>query len=371
MKKMRILFCSEGFIIDGVASFNLYLSAALSNAGHDVAIAGRWAGLKNFRKRHEDHGVRILQTVSVNADSPKLVKKAISFRPDVIITDARRAFPLALKIKLISGAKLVTVFHDSIWNKPDKKNREISTIKNISDGWVTSEKHIFEQMRELSPECPAIMIRRPITDMVNSTPLPSRDPFRVLCLGRLSGYKSPGFRALLENALKLKENIPSLELTFVGGGSRLLLFKVIACKLNRKRGEKFVTIAGTIPDPTDFLEWSTLVCAGATSAIEGLLSNRPVIAFSGYWMGMVRPDLLDYGIDTHFAERRGDILMREHPEKAVEELERVYREWENFNVKENTEIMRNRLEKEFSSKKVARSFEEFFGRIGLENRDNG
>jgi len=363
---MRILFCSEGFIIDGVASFNLYLSAALSNAGHDVAIAGRWAGLKNFKERHRKHGVRIIETVSVPADSPRLIKKALSFRPDVIITDARRAFPLALKIKLISGAKLVTVFHDSIWNKPDKKNREIATIKKISDGWVTSEKHIFEQMKELSPECPSLMIRRPITDMVNSTPLSSRAPFRVLCLGRLSGYKSPGFRALLENALELKEKIPSLELTFVGGGSRLHLFKALAFRMNRKSGEKFITIAGTIPDPTDFLAWSTLVCAGATSAIEGLLSNRPVIAFSGYWMGLVRPDMLDYGIDTHFAERSGDILMREHPEKVVEELERVYREWENLDVEQNTEIMRKRLEAEFSSKKVACSFEKLFGRIGLE-----
>lgn len=366
---MRVLFCSEGFIIDGVASFNLYLSAALCNAGHEVAIAGRWAGFKSFRKRHEEHGVKILQTVSVNADSPKLVKKALSFRPDFIITDARRAFPLALKIKLLSGAKLVTVFHDSIWNKPDKKNREIATIKNISDGWVTSEKHIFEQMKGLSPECPSLMIRRPITDMVNPTPLPSRDPFRVLCLGRLSGYKSPGFRAILENALELKEKIPSLELAFVGGGSRFLLFKTLARRMNRKKGEKFVTIAGTKPDPTDFLKWSTVVCAGATSAIEGLLSNRPVVAFSGYWMGMVSPDMLEYGIDTHFAERRGDILMRQNPEKAVEELERVYMEWEDLKVRQNTEIMKNRLEKEFSSEKVARSFEELFESIGINQQE--
>ena len=41
---MKILFCCEGFLVDGVASFNLYLSSALAEAGHEVAIAGRSAG---------------------------------------------------------------------------------------------------------------------------------------------------------------------------------------------------------------------------------------------------------------------------------------------------------------------------------------
>lgn len=357
---MKILFCSEGFLIDGVASFNLYLSAALVKAGHDVAIVGRWAGFKSFKKRHIESGVKVIDNVSVVPDSKRLIEKALAFNPDILVTDSRRAFPLAIKIKQRSNAKLVTVFHDSIWDKPQKKNREIETIKRFSDGWVTSEKNIFRQMQDLHPQCPSMIIRRPISDMVVSSPLVSRDPFKVLCLGRLSGYKSPGFKAILENALELKNIVPSLQITFVGGGSRLPLFKSIAFKINRRTGENFVSIAGTLVDPNPLLQWSTVVCAGATSAIEGLLSNRPVIAFSGFWMGLVCPDTLQYGIDTHFGERSGDMLMREHPRKSVEELIRVYNEWDQLNLVADTKIMQQRLEEIFSSCKISDSFLKLF-----------
>jgi len=357
---MKILFCSEGFLIDGVASFNLYLSSALSKAGHEVAIAGRWAGFKSFRERHINNGVQIIEDISVVPDSRRLVGRSLAFKPDIILTDSRRAFPLAMKVKKRSGARLVTIFHDIIWDKPQKKNREIETILRFSDAVVTSEDHILEQIKALNPSCPAKLIRRPVTDMVKVSPFPAKDPFKVLCLGRLSGYKSPGFRDLLENAVNLKQSIPSLEMTFVGGGDRTPIYKFMANKVNRRVGQKFVNITGTLTDPNPFFKWSTIVCAGATSAIEGLLSNRPVIAFSGFWMGTVTSEKLQSGIDTHFGERSGDLLMRENPGRSSEEVLRLYKKWEELDLEAQTELMRTRLEKIFSSSLVASSFEELF-----------
>ncbi|MFP4482253.1 MAG: glycosyltransferase [Thermovirgaceae bacterium] len=356
---MKILFCSEGFLIDGVASFNLYLSGALREAGHEVAVAGRWAGFKSFKDRHRQKGVGIIESIGLSPSGGGLPQKAAAFGPDIIISDSRRAFPLAMAVKERSGARLVTVFHDPV-RDDNRRNRSLETIVASSDAWITAEEPIFEQMKALKPPFPARLIRRPITSMMETSPLPDRDPFRVLCLGRLSGYKAPGFRALLDNALPLKEIIPSLEITFIGGGDRLPLFKLTGMKANMRSGETFVRVLGTRPDPNPWIGWSTAVCAGATSAAEAALSNRPVLAFSGYWMGPLLPDSVSRAIDCHFGERDGAFLMRDRPDAAVSGLKKLYETWEPAQIRHQVNETRMLLSQAFDSKKIVRDFLDLF-----------
>ena len=175
---MNILFCSEGFLIDGIASYNLYLSAALAQAGHHTAIIGRWAGPKGFQKRHRQAGVRVMQSLSLTVSSPWIRNQAQRFEPDVIITDARRAFPLAQQIRRLTDASVVTIFHDppAFKNKTDRREKDV--IQG-SQAWVTAEKSIYDDLLQLNTALPVYHIRRPITGMVQPTPVPPQDPFRV------------------------------------------------------------------------------------------------------------------------------------------------------------------------------------------------
>lgn len=353
---MNILFCGEGFIIDGVASYNLYLSAALRQAGHQVAIAGRWAGFKGFQERHRQAGVKVIQCASITIDNVWFVKQAMAFKPDVIITDSRRSFPLAQRIYEATGVKVVTIFHDP----PQLEREGERSIKNImanSHVWVTSEKPIYHELKKINVDLPVHLIQRPITGMCRPTPLPSRDPFHIVCLGRLSSWKSPGLLAIVEKAADLKQAIPSLTITVVGGGRRQVNFWIDAMKANIHMKERFVRIVGTKANPQPFLEQATVVCAGATAAIEAILSERPVVALSGFWMGEVTPENLAQGVATHFAERTGEFYMRDNPYVVIDELINLYRRWDNGKMAKQTNKLRRQLARDFDSQSIAKTFE--------------
>ena len=359
---MNILFCNEGFIIDGVASYNLYLSAALKKADHHVAILGRWAGFKGFQHRHRQFGVQVLQSPPFAVDNPVLIRRGIKFNPDVIITDSRRAFPLAKGIKEKTGAKMITVFHDS--PQLDRKgNRGIDTIQTYSEAWVTPEKPIWEEIQKIRPQIPVLWIQRPISDVVNPTPILPRDPFRVLCLGRLSRWKSPGFKIIIERAHELRRFIPSIEIIVVGGGRRGLNFRLSAWKQNRVCGKRFVKIVGARTNPQPFIQSATVVCAGATSAIEAILSNRPVMALSGFWMGLITENNLASGVSSHFAERWGECYIRDDPDIVIRGLIDLYQSWKNEKIAKNTEKLRTQLALEFDASAISLQFQNLFNEL--------
>lgn len=352
---MNILFCSEGFIIDGVASYNLYLSACLAQAGHNVSIIGRWMGPKGFQQRHRKAGVKVIQFPAFSAQSFWLKKKAQVTKPDVIITDARRAFPLSQQIRDTTGAKVVTIFHDP--PQLDRKgDRGLKAIVQGSDAWVTSEKPIYEELQHIKTEIPKRFIQRPIEGLVNPTPMPPSVPFKCLCLGRLSRWKSPGFKVLVERAIELRAKIPSLEISFVGGGGRLFPFWREAIKANIQAGKRFVHVRGAKTDPQPWIQEASLVCAGATSAIEAILSNRPVMAFSGFWMGLVTVKNLEVGLSTHFGERSGEKYVRDNPNIVFHSLIEIYEKWREEQMATKIRTLRDQLAPHFSSKKVSEQF---------------
>jgi len=363
---MRILFCCEGFIIDGVTSFNLYLSSALAGIGYDVAVIGRWGGLKGFQQRHRQHGVKVLQTFSVTVSNRRLLKMGAGFKPDIIITDSRRSYPFALKLKELTGARVITVFHDPPQHER-VGTRSIVSLIDGSDLWISSEKPILDELQKIENRPPCHFIQRPITSMVHPTPLKNHPPFRVLCLGRLSRWKSPGIRYLVDHGEELKKLIPGLELHVVGGGLKLVEFLLAAARVNRRIGRKTVHVWGTRVDPTPFFEQATVVCAGATSAIEAILSKRPVIAFSGVWMGPVTEENLEYGAKTHFGERDGEvytkmnkqlIYLSKQPNVLADALVEMYNQWDHDVMKRRAEALCDTLYDRFDSHRIGTQFTE-------------
>ena len=356
---MNILFCSEGFIIDGVASYNLYLAAALAQAGHTVAIVGRWAGFKGFQKRHRASSVKVIQNISVTVDNARLIQRAKQFQPDILITDSRRSFPFAMRIKAQTGVKVITIFHDPPQFER-KGNRSIDSITAGSDVWVTAEKAIHKELTVIETEVPRHWIQRPVTGMIQPRPLPAKDPFNVLCLGRLSRWKSPGLRTIVDRALELKRTIPSLTITIVGGGRRQANFFLSAMKANMKAREYFVRIVGTQTDPQPWIQQASVVCAGATAAVEAILSERPTLAFSGFWLGSITPDNLERGIATHFGERTGDFYVREDPDVVIKGLIDLYHRWNQEEMRGRVKALRRQLAPAFDSQTVSERFQTVF-----------
>lgn len=357
---MRVLFCSDAMIVDGVTSFVFHLSTALKEAGHDVAVLGRWAG-KGFQPRLKERGVKVIQCLSPSVSNIWFDKKAAEFNPDVIITDSRRSFPLATRLKNITNAKVFTFFLDSL-EKTDRKGRDIASLVKFSDVWLSAEKPLLEELQKIPTSFPKIHLQRPLKGLFTPTPIPWKDPFRVLSFGRISKFKSAASLSLLHNALYMKKRIPSLEMVFVGGGWRTLKFRMLAAKCNYQAKSEFIRIVGTQIDPQKWIEWSTLVCAGSTSAIEATLANRPVVACTGYYLGLLTPEKFGEAFSTYFAERGGKLLS-EDPDLVVKEILRTYDQWEDLNMNETVNSFRIQVEPSFERENVARKFQAVFEQI--------
>jgi glycosyltransferase involved in cell wall biosynthesis len=357
------LFCCEGFIVDGVASYNLHMAASLKQAGHRVAILGRWLGPGGYQRRHEQTGVEVLGYFASTVVSDHALSMAKRFSPDVLISDARRAFPLALEIHKRLGTPIVTNIMDDPVGK-DKPGRTMGEIHDNSVAWVSPEPRLVAMARALSPAVPLRVIRRAVLpELFPATPIPKRDPFRVLCLGRLSRFKFAGQRAVVKSARRLLETIPSLEITVVGGGWRKWVFMMDAARINVMARRGVVKIAGCRVDPSPWIVASTLVCGGSTCGLETLLSNRPLVAVSGFWFGSVTPENLEEAVRCYYAERDGRFLIQEKPEIILEEIENIYETWDDEKIAARTRVLRERMLPKFSPALAAQDWSELFDEV--------
>ncbi len=318
MSPKRILICCEGFIIDGVASYELHLAASLIKRGHTVGFLGRWMGPHGYQERLRRLGVHVLQYVYPQAECGKAVDLARAFAPDVLVSDARRAFPLAMAVRHALGVPIVTDFFDSPTGKA-KRGRDLATIERESALWMTYEDWIYEGLRKLEPKIPTRRIRRHISsDLLYPTPLQEKG-FHLLCISRFSAYKYMQFVKIARHASELKKAIPDLTIDFVGGGWRQIYLRTAAMQANRVAGERFVRVRGFQIDSQPWFARSSLVCAGATSGYEAMLCGRPVIAFSANWFGLVTSENLEGAKRTYWGERGGEYRFRERDTNAAVE----------------------------------------------------
>ncbi len=358
---MKVLFCSDALVVDGVTSFILHLSTALKEGGIDVAVMGRWAG-KGVQSRLRESGVKVFQCLSPTTGNFWFDRKAVGFAPDVIVTDSRRSFPLASRIKEITGAKIFTFFLDKV-EKTDRKGRDIPSLIRYSDVWLSMEKPLLEELQKIPTPFGKFHFPRPLKGFIVPSPLPAINPFRVLCYGRLGKFKSVTAFSLLEAAGELKRQIPTLEVAFVGGGWRRFLCGRMAAKLNKEAGAPFIKVAGNQIDPQPWFEWATLVLTGSTSAIEAALAHRPVVASAGHWLGLLTTAKVDEAFSTYFAERAGTNLVRENPGVVSQEILDVYEQWNQSELEKSTLSLRSLVETRFERKGAAEEFERIYEKI--------
>ncbi len=354
-KRYRILFCSDALLVDGVTSYILHLGTALARAGYEVAVLGRWAG-KGFQERYRREGMQVFCCPSPGVGNFWFDAKAKAFDPHVILTDSRRSFPLAIRLKKITGKPVVTYFLDNL-EKTDRPGRDVPSLVEWSDVWAVAENPIRRSLLEAAPEMPIFKLPRPLEGIIQGAPPPEKHPFHLVCFGRLSGYKTPGMFRLLEEVDLLEQEIPGFCITLVGGGGwRFWRFKALAAKINRKLGRSCIRAVGTRIDPAPWLEKASVICGGSTSAIEGVLSERPVICFTSHWFGLVTEENLEEALGYYFGERGGHGHFHEPGvlEKVVPEVLRVHREYDS--LYESLSAMARRLQPHFSSEEAVSCF---------------
>ena len=349
---MRILFCSDALTIDGITSYILNTGAALKHAGHTIAVLGRWAGVKGFQKRYRLEGFNVITCPSVSVGNAYFDFRAKHFRPDVIMTDHRRTFPLAVRIKHLTEAPIITYFLDPLW-KTDKKGRDIPSLMKYSDAFTAFEPGILASLHELTQGVPIVEMPRPLDVFFAPTELPARDPFNILCFGRLSRYKTPGIFHMLDNIHAINERIPDFRINILGGGGwRLWKFKLMAHKLNRQLGRTCVNIIGPQLDPRKYIEAANVVFASATSAMEAAYSFRPVIAMCSGYFGRVTPENLSDAEGCYFSERGAS----QDFSGLLDDLFSVYDSYGSSESVRKLQEISGRLGKEFAADETVRVF---------------
>lgn len=349
---MRILFCSDALVIDGITSYILNTGAALKQAGHTVAVLGRWAGVKGFQKRYRQEGFTVITCPSVGVGNPYFDLRAKLFRPDVIMTDPRRSFPLATRIKRLTHAPIITYFLDPIY-KANKPGRDIPSLAKFSDTWTAFEPGILEQLRELGVSVPIVEMPRPLDVLFAPSSLPDRKNFSILCFGRLSRYKTPGIFHILDNIEQIQTHIPDFRITILGGGSwRLWKFKLLAHKLNVRLGRQCVRVLGAQDNPRSHIESANVVFASATSAMEAAYSMRPVIAMCTGYFGRVSSNNLAQAVRSYFSERGA----KEDFSELISDLFRIYDGYNDEGFREDLRKVSCELGKEFSCEETVRCF---------------
>ena len=362
----RVLFCSDALLIDGVTSYILHVGTALKRGGYDVAVLGRWAGT-GFQSRFREEGIKVIQCPSPTVGNLWFDHKAREFDPDVIMTDSRRSFPLATRLKKLLNKPVVTYFLDHL-EKTDRPGRDLASLVRWSDLWAGAEEPILDTLRSASKDVRVCKLPRPLDTAVRPTPLPPKDPFSIVCFGRLSGYKTPGMMYLLNHIDELVKAIPSAKVTVVGGGGwRLMKFRLMATRINRRLGRSCVEVVGTQPDPRPWIERANLVCAGSTSAIEAALSNRPVLCFTGFWLGRLRQNSLDKAMGTYFGER-GGVGHFSQPgflERIIPSIVEVYDEYDSSTFRDELSLIANSIKPLFDSRETLEGFKKITSALDL------
>ena len=355
---MKILFCSDALTIDGVTSYILNVGAALRRAGHDIAVLGRWAG-KGFQARYRHEGMKVISCPSAGVGNFWFDMQAKKFAPDVIMTDPRRSFPLATRIKKITHSPVITYFLDPV-EKTDRPGRDIDSLIKYSDAWTAFEPDILARLHEINPPLPVVKMTRPLDVFFTPCDLHARDPFNILCFGRLSRYKTPGIFYLLDNIARIQEHIPDFMINILGGGGwRLYKIKYLAHKINSSIGRRCVNIIGTQDNPRNFIEKANVILGGATSAMEAAYSLRPVIGMSGRYFGRVTSANLTEGIKSYFAERYGT----DDFSPVLDDVLSVYDSYHDKSFIDDLHEISRRLGQEFSQAGTLDGFEEILSKM--------
>ncbi len=357
---MKILFYSDALVIDGVTSYILNVGKVLKDAGHEVAIIGRWGGVKGFQSRYKEAGMKLITCPSISVGNFYFDICAKRFKPDIIMTDPRRSFPLATRLKKLTGTKVVTYFLDPV-EKTDKPGRDIESLKKYSEVWTAFEEPILKELHEIAPKFKIFELTRPVDAFIKFESLGENENFNILCFGRLSRGKTPGIFCMLDHIEEIINKIPNVKINIVGGsGWRLFKIKLLAHKINSRLGHEYIKIFGTQVNPIKFLREANLICCVASSAMESAYMGRPVIMVGSHYRGLLTPENFDDAIKGFFGERSGVLFEYKN---LLPEIFKVYENYRDEKFRDDLKNISVEINKKFSAGVMLRQFNKIIGSL--------
>lgn len=148
------------------------------------------------------------------------------------------------------------------------------------------------------------------------------DKFRIIYVSRIDKEAAlPGF-LLCEAAEKLSNEIPSLEVLIVGGGSAFEELQDLALKTNGKVGREMIKLTNSRTDVAEFISSSDCFVGVSRAALEAMSMEKVVIlAGAQGYIGVLDENALKLAKSTNFC-CRGEKLPT--ADNLVDDIRKVY-----------------------------------------------
>lgn len=257
---------------------------------------------ENFTIRHspvpfQHHSSSLLYYFGQLLVGLQLILSVLTYRPDFLVIQSGRVFPLFLSPIAWMGVKVIPSYHVVLWPKYKEKTKAMNLVWHLSQrlfqedctAVLSTSKDITEQIKELASgsDRPVIeflsIYQENQFDQVKLPPV-SKEPFNVLFVGRINENK--GVFELLEIAKRFKSKGHTQIIFYLCGTGPDLetlkekvaeagLEKSFVCQGYCKRSELMQMYEQShiviVPTTTDFAEGLNQV------VLEGVLAGRPVI----------------------------------------------------------------------------------------------
>ena len=136
----------------------------------------------------------------------------------------------------------------------------------------------------------------------------SRDKKRVLYVGRIDNEVAHAALVLAENAYRIAEAFPGVQVVIVGAGTAFDELKALAEKSNELAGYKCVTLAGARTDISSFVAMCDVFVGVSRAALEAMAAKRPtVLAGAQGYIGIFNESKLELARENNFT-CRGEII---------------------------------------------------------------
>ncbi|MGL5964298.1 MAG: polysaccharide deacetylase family protein [Fusobacteriaceae bacterium] len=349
---MNILMALSQLEVTGAEVYGVTLADELIERGHKV-----WIVSDTLTKSTDAEYIKIEFNKRSFKNRIKQVKKIVEIikSTDIQVVHAHsRASSWAANIACkITGIPMITTVHG---RQPVHLSRKI--IKGFGDYVIPVCENIAEHIKNDLKVDRRIMevVRNPIdSSRYSFTERLKNSKHRISIIGRLSGPKGDVVYNILS---ELYEN-SEFEIEVVGG------------KDIPERFEKFkrnVNFLGYVDNIPKIIEDSDVIIGAGRVAVEGILSGRAVIAVGeSSLIGVIDSDTIEIGLASNF----GDIGKIEGSDYNFSEIKTMVKKALNLSEdSEKLEILRNKIEKEFSKQEIISKIEKIYQRIYVFKKKN-
>lgn len=300
---MKILLLSAAMDCGGAETHVFTLAKQLYRRGHQITVASSGGALAERLESMGIPHIRIpFQRLRSIPHAGRLLRRLLKQQPfDIIHAHARIPALIADSLAKKAGIPLIVTVH--------ARFRVTPVLRRLSR-WGNSSIAVSEDLRQYLRENYDIPLRN-ITVIPNGIECPPapivsacEDKLRLFFCSRLEADCSDAAQLLCRVAPRLKQEFPSLELWFVGGGQALPDLWREAEAVNRMSSDPFLFFTGRVESPSRLLVHAQAFVGVSRAALEAMAMGVPVILGGNEgFLGLLTPERLALAEQTNFCCR--------------------------------------------------------------------